>query len=1132
MKRLKKMLLIHWYSYDRELIEFGNINFLTGNTASGKSTIIDALQLVLLGDTNGNFFNKAANDKSVRTLKSYLFGENGDDGETGFRYLRNGTFTSYVMLEFEDTEKNSSFFTGIVCDCYEDLHYDYKWVIADRMCIPDNLFTDEKTSTPYTLQQLKSRLRNQSQKNVEFIDTNKRYQTLILAKYGSLKRKYLTLLKKAVPFSPIADIEQFITESICDVKNNIEIEQMQSDIRQYKNLETDAIRTEERVTALKAIAEASRIYEADKERYHQQSYIILRAGQEEERSREAELKQKEAEHRTLLDSLNHEIAQLSEEIEKLEEEIGNLETEYHSSDLVRKQKTLEEEMQKIQEEITKLAGELKKTWNTVRAYGAAWGDQLERIGKTDFAVREEDRVFFGKMRSLKDTDLPAFDFSAASDRMEEINGTIQEFAFELNKRASQLKEQIDELTVRIDNLKKGIKPYPSQVTSLKRRLETGLFERFKKAVDVRIFAELLEIRDAAWRDAIEGYLDRQKFNLLIPENYYTAANEIYNRIKKEEKIYDTGLVDLGKLRKEFLKKPLEGSLAEEIETEDPDARLYADYLLGSVMKCEDVRELNRYRTAITKEVMLYKGYVSRRLNPARYADPFIGRRSLEILLENLTTEREAVRKEYEETAENHRIAKKAAETVVMSSFEAKQHLESVERGEKIPFLTAELEKKREEYDGLDFTYLNALKIRIEEKKKECIDKKEQKDVKNRLSGRTETELEGIIEEDIPRTEKAIQGIEEEIRAAFEENWIREVGEDRFQEARKQSEIRIARDGAENVLSFKDSFTRARNQTRTTMEKHGKERRGKRVEYNLQYRMPYDTEREDNEEYDSELHTLADIKLPAYIEQIKDAKEKAYDQFRDDFIAKLKSNIESVREQIKELNHSLKDSVFGTDRYRFVINPRAEYRSYYDMITDPMLMDTGGWNLASQNFNEKYQKEIDSLFKTLIINESDVSAERRAEYEKNIKKFTDYKTYLVFDLIVTNDQGEEQRLSKTLLKKSGGETQIPFYLALLASFSQICRIKVKGKNNTVRLIILDEAFSKMDGERIQEEISLLKRFGLQAIFSAPPEKIPDIAPRVDRNIAVYKSVHHSFTRYFDPAQIEEVEEGLYEETDSE
>ena len=166
----------------------------------------------------------------------------------------------------------------------------------------------------------------------------------------------------------------------------------------------------------------------------------------------------------------------------------------------------------------------------------------------------------------------------------------------------------------------------------------------------------------------------------------------------------------------------------------------------------------------------------------------------------------------------------------------------------------------------------------------------------------------------------------------------------------------------------------------------------------------------------------------------DAKEKAYNQFRDDFIAKLKSNIESVRAQIEELNYSLRNSVFGTDRYRFTIGPRAEYRNYYDMIMDPLLMDTGGWNIASQSFNEKYQKEIDSLFKTLIFNETNVTAERRAEYEKIVKKFTDYKTYLVFDLIVTNEQGEEQRLSKTLLKKSGGETQIPFYIALLASFS--------------------------------------------------------------------------------------------------
>ena len=68
------------HNYEKELIAFDMINFLTGKTAAGKSTIIDALQLVLLGDTSGSFFNKAANQKSARTLKSYLFGEMGDDG--------------------------------------------------------------------------------------------------------------------------------------------------------------------------------------------------------------------------------------------------------------------------------------------------------------------------------------------------------------------------------------------------------------------------------------------------------------------------------------------------------------------------------------------------------------------------------------------------------------------------------------------------------------------------------------------------------------------------------------------------------------------------------------------------------------------------------------------------------------------------------------------------------------------------------------------------------------------------------------------------------------------------------------------------------------------------------------------
>ena len=75
MKILKKLLLINWHYFTHQMIEFEQLNFMTGVNASGKSTIIDALQIVLFGDTAGRYFNKSASGKSARTLASYLCGE-------------------------------------------------------------------------------------------------------------------------------------------------------------------------------------------------------------------------------------------------------------------------------------------------------------------------------------------------------------------------------------------------------------------------------------------------------------------------------------------------------------------------------------------------------------------------------------------------------------------------------------------------------------------------------------------------------------------------------------------------------------------------------------------------------------------------------------------------------------------------------------------------------------------------------------------------------------------------------------------------------------------------------------------------------------------------------------------------
>ena len=496
MKKLKRMLLIHWHNYEKELISFDMINFLTGKTAAGKSTIIDALQLVLLGDTTGSFFNKAANQKSARTLKSYLFGEMGDDGDAGFRYMRNGRFTSYVALEFEDTEKKSLFTTGIVCDCYKDQSFDSKWFILHSQGFPESLFVDPQTRTPYDISGLKtflSRTLGRKKGLYEFYETNKRYQEVTLGKFGQIKSKYRTLLRKAVPFSPIADIEKFITESICDVKNNIDVEQMQSDIRQYKSLEEDARQIQERIGCLKEIRSISQSYEREKEKYQQQKFIVIRAQLEEHLEQERACRAQIQEKEQLIQSNLEEMSALKEEIRQLKQELEQLEDEFQGSDIVRREKDLKRRIKELDSQIRGIRTALQEALTQMNSYGKQWMVQLKKVREAGFEPAGDYGPLMEQMAGLTEDQLWDFPFGEAAGQMEHLRRELEEYRAELKKRGAQLKESRQELEATIGNLRKGIKPFPPQVQTLKRLLEEELFRLHKKAVDVSVLADLQSV---------------------------------------------------------------------------------------------------------------------------------------------------------------------------------------------------------------------------------------------------------------------------------------------------------------------------------------------------------------------------------------------------------------------------------------------------------------------------------------------------------------------------------------------------------------------------------------------------------------------------------------------------------------
>ena len=84
--------------------------------------------------------------------------------------------------------------------------------------------------------------------------------------------------------------------------------------------------------------------------------------------------------------------------------------------------------------------------------------------------------------------------------------------------------------------------------------------------------------------------------------------------------------------------------------------------------------------------------------------------------------------------------------------------------------------------------------------------------------------------------------------------------------------------------------------------------------------------------------------------------------------------------------------------------------------------------------------------------------------------------------------------------SGGENQAPFYVAICASLLQI----YEKSENSIRLVLLDEAFSKMTSDRIRPMMELFRRMQLQVLLISTVEKSTAIQPYCD---ITYSIVRH-------------------------
>ena len=229
---------------------------------------------------------------------------------------------------------------------------------------------------------------------------------------------------------------------------------------------------------------------------------------------------------------------------------------------------------------------------------------------------------------------------------------------------------------------------------------------------------------------------------------------VYNR--KKDIIHTAGIINTKKI-------PLDAevdnkSLAYVIKSENRYAKAYANYVLGRVMRCENIRELDNYDIAITSECMLYQGYVVRHINPRNYKNPYIGQEAYRTQIINVKKELEDRSNDRSQIRDTIKLYSSVLDSERKFDFSLCKLYMSAPN--KLVELKEELIKEKVEYEKADNDpTLIQLKIDLGEKEEQKEKLNKEKEVLTKENARLTNKLEVLKYNVTDKSEQLSQSTE-------------------------------------------------------------------------------------------------------------------------------------------------------------------------------------------------------------------------------------------------------------------------------------------------------------------------------------------------------------------------------------
>mgnify|MGYP000344948317 CR=1 FL=1 len=1100
MKQLNRIVLVNWYVLGAVEVPIKGNVAVVGPNGSGKSSLLDAIQTVLMGGNKRYLsFNASAGDKSERSLRTYCLGFMDDSGKKD--NARQDSI-SYLALSFYDTETGKETCVGLAISASLSSPEEE---ILGRFILPDfsvslEDFTDKKDGG--RLPKEWPEVRESLLKQCPDMKLEKRASRFIRELVTELSydpqmpnddEKFVKNFRNALKFVPINSPTRFIREFVLD-ENIVHVGAFRKSLDEYRVMEQKTREVANRIDELEKVQEQCKGIHRNVKNSAEYEWVV-----HETRFEHADLKKEGAQDR--LEANQEKETQLqadlegnSEQLNTVMQNLAEARAELNNTDSAHKVKALENSIDAKQHELNVVKEKIQNVYSLLRST-VTFSNFQQFLPSSFIPVVQESVALW---RSGEDMMAEAWPLEPVNvdNNLEKLKGSIDEVRREISRRFEASVIRMNELRTEIQNQRSAVEQLKEGRAPLRRNTRELMQLLSDYGIESTPICELVDINDEKWRIAIESFLGARREALIVNPDRVKEAITLYRR--KGRHLKGCRIVNTTKSH-EWLNRSKPNSLAEFVECQTDDAKAYMNRALGAVIAVETEAELIRQERALTYDCMLQTEGTTTAI---REETPMLGsgggRRQHQ--LQQQGRQVDEMMAEFSVLNKDHEDLDNLKENLVRMT----TGLTGV--GERVFDLANQRDMLHSEIDGYrqGITDLrNQDDSGVQQRISDLVDaQKQAQDQQKKLMDKLQTTRTSLIKDnaslellDKELVEHAAARAKCEDDANFDAQSAQEK-RDYMDESCSGDLDRIIFESAKKAQSELGLIEKKKNAVRDGVAQYKARYHGSGLSHQELDKVTPDSTHEQLERFVNDtIQSLRDSELAEYTEKAERARLEAETSFRSDFVAHLKDQIDKIKELIRELNAHLKNRPFHKERYGFEMTPNPELKDILELVEAYTKMDqanVGSLFDLQHDHDKPHQDALAKIHEVL-----------KDEGESSLLQ--DYRNFYNFELVIKDlDGNRKTTLSQRIKTGSGGEHQVPFYVAIAAAMGATYRLRDSADGVTLggfSLSVFDEAFNKLDAENTQTSLGFMSDLGLQTLIAAPDDKYSLMATTMDTVINV-------------------------------